>query len=326
MPHTPPPLRVVVVVPFLNEEDNVQPLYERLTVALGGEPETFELLFVDDGSTDRSPRRVAELADRDPRVKLLRLSRNFGHQLAITAGMDHADGDAVVIMDADLQDPPEVVPELLRRWREGHQVVYAVRSERRGDALVKRFLAAAFYKTFRRMASVDVPLDSGDFRLVDRKVVDALREVRELHRFVRGLTCWVGFSQCAIPYARAPRNAGRTKYPLWKSTRLAWDAITSFSSLPLRWMTAIGLFVSIAGLIQAARVVIDRLLYPESMERGWATVVALMLFLGGVQLLSLGLIGQYVGRIFEETKKRPLYLVKEKVGRFRAEAGEAPGA
>jgi dolichol-phosphate mannosyltransferase len=257
---------------------------------------------------------VVEIAQSDPRVKLLRLSRNFGHQLAITAGMDHADGDAVVIIDADLQDPPEVIPWLLERWRQGHEVVYAVRRHRRGESLAKRFLAAAFYKVFRRMARVDVPLDAGDFRLVDRKVVDALVQVRELHRFVRGLTCWVGYSQCAVDYDREPRHAGRTKYPVWKSTRLAWDAITSFSSAPLRWMTAIGLLVSIAGLLQAARVVIDRLLYPDSMERGWATVVALILFLGGVQLISLGLIGQYVGRIYEESKKRPLYFVKERVG------------
>jgi len=319
-----PARKVVVVVPFLNEEENLPALHERLVRALEKEPESFELLFVDDGSSDGSPRWAAERAADDPRVKLLRLSRNFGHQLAITAGMDHADGDAVVIVDADLQDPPEAIPQLLAKWREGHEVVYAVRRQRRGDTLSKRFLAAAFYKTFRRMASFDVPLDSGDFRLVDRKVIDALKQVRELHRFVRGLTCWVGFSQCAIHYDREPRHAGRTKYPLWKSTRLAWDAITSFSSLPLRWMTAIGLVVSVAGLVQAARVVIDRLLYPGSMERGWATVVALMLFLGGVQLLSLGLIGQYVGRIYEESKKRPLYFVKERVGRFGPAADEGP--
>ncbi len=259
---------------------------------------------------------MAGRAAQDSRVKLLRLSRNFGHQLAITAGMDHAVGDAVVIMDADLQDPPEVVPELLRRWREGHEIVYAVRTSRGGEPWHKRLLAATFYKTFRRMASVDVPLDAGDFRLVDRKVIEALKQVRELHRFVRGLTCWVGFSQSAVHYERAPRHAGVTKYPVWKSMRLAWDAITSFSSTPLRWMTGIGLLVSLAGLLQAIRVVVDRLLYPGSMERGWASLVAITLFLGGVQLVSLGLIGQYVGRIFEETKKRPLYFVKERVGRF----------
>jgi dolichol-phosphate mannosyltransferase len=316
------PRKVVVVVPFFNEEESLPALHERLAAALAGEPEQFELLFVDDGSTDSSAGRVTELAHSDPRVKLLRLSRNFGHQLAITAGMDHADGDAVVIMDADLQDPPEAIPRLLERWREGREVVYAVRRNRRGETLSKRFLAAAFYKTFRRMARFDVPLDSGDFRLVDRKVVEALVQVRELHRFVRGLTCWVGFSQCAVDYDREPRHAGRTKYPLWKSTRLAWDAITSFSSAPLRWMTAIGLLVSVAGLIQAARVVIDRLLYPGSMERGWATVVALILFLGGVQLVSLGLIGQYIGRIYEESKKRPLYFVKERIGLSPPAPGE----
>jgi polyisoprenyl-phosphate glycosyltransferase len=306
--------KVVVVVPFLNEAENLPLLYERLTGVLEKEPEAFDVLFVDDGSSDGSAAWVAGRAASDPRVKLLQLSRNFGHQLAITAGMDHAEGDAVVIMDADLQDPPEVVPALLARWREGHEIVYAVRTSRSGEPWLKLILAATFYKTFRRMANVDVPLDAGDFRLVDRKVIDALKQVRELHRFVRGLTCWVGFSQTAVHYERAPRHAGTTKYPVWKSMRLAWDAITSFSSAPLRWMTFFGLLVSIAGLLQAVRVIVDRLLYPGSMERGWASVVAIMLFLGGVQLISLGLIGQYVGRIFEESKKRPLYFVKEKVG------------
>jgi dolichol-phosphate mannosyltransferase len=308
--------KIVVVVPFLNEAENLPVLYARLCATLEREPEPFEILFVDDGSTDASTAWVAARAAADSRVKLLRLSRNFGHQLAITAGMDHADGAAVVIMDADLQDPPEVVPELLRRWREGQEIVYAVRTSRSGEAWVKKFLAATFYKTFRRMASVDVPLDAGDFRLVDRKVIDALKQVRETHRFVRGLTCWVGFSQSAVPYERAPRQAGTTKYPVWKSMRLAWDAITSFSSTPLRWMTVIGLVVSVAGLLQAFRVLVDRLLYPASMERGWASLVAITLFLGGVQLISLGLIGQYVGRIFEESKKRPLYFVRDRVGDF----------
>jgi dolichol-phosphate mannosyltransferase len=316
-----PRRKVVVVVPFLNEADNLPLLYERLTAVLEKQPESFDLLFVDDGSTDGSAGWLASRARYDPRVKLLRLSRNFGHQLAITAGMDHADGDAVVIMDADLQDPPEVVPDLLARWREGYDIVYGVRRSRSGESWLKRFLAATFYKTFRRMANVEVPLDAGDFRLVDRKVIDALKQVRELHRFVRGLTCWVGFLQTAVQYERAPRHAGVTKYPVWKSMRLAWDAITSFSSTPLRWMTSIGLLVSFAGLAQAVRVVVDRLLDPQSMERGWASVVAIMLFLGGVQLISLGLIGQYVGRIFEESKKRPLYFVKEAVGFESPEQG-----
>jgi dolichol-phosphate mannosyltransferase len=308
--------KLSVVVPFLNEAESLPLLYQRLCAVLAAQPEAFELLFVDDGSTDGSAAWVAARAAQDPRVKLLRLSRNFGHQLAITAGMDHADGDAVVIMDADLQDPPEVVPALVARWREGHEIVYAVRTRRGGETWSKRFLAATFYKAFRRMANVDVPLDAGDFRLVDRKVIEALKQVRELHRFVRGLTCWVGFSQSAVSYERAPRHAGVTKYPLWKSTRLAWDAITSFSSTPLRWMTTIGLIVSLAGLLQAVRVVVDKLLYPGTMERGWASLAAITLFLGGVQLISLGLIGQYVGRIFEESKKRPLYFVKERLGAF----------
>ena len=211
----PPRRTVVVVVPFLNEAESLPLLYERLCGVLEKEPEAFEVLLVDDGSTDGGAAWAAGRAAQDPRLKLLRLSRNFGHQLAITAGMDHADGDAVVIMDADLQDPPEVIPELLRRWREGNEIVYAVRTSRSGESWLKRLLAATFYKTFRRLANVDVPLDAGDFRLVDRKVIDALKQVRELHRFVRGLTCWVGFSQTAVHYERAPRHAGVTKYPVW---------------------------------------------------------------------------------------------------------------
>ena len=228
------------------------------------------MLLVDDGSTDGSAAWAAARAEQDPRLKLLRLSRNFGHQLAITAGMDHADGDAVVIMDADLQDPPEVIPELLRAWRGG------TRSPTRCAPAAAASPAQALPG---RHLLQDVPPDGergraarhGDFRLVDRKVVDALKQVRELHRFVRGLTCWVGYSQTAVRYERAPRHAGVTKYPIWKLMRLAWDGVTSFSSAPLRWMTLIGLLVSIAGLAQAVRVIVGRLLYPGTMERGWAT-------------------------------------------------------
>ncbi len=312
--------RVVIVVPFLNEEENLPVLYERVRTVMEGRPESWEILFVDDGSSDASARRVAELAGKDERVKLLRLSRNFGHQIAITAGMDHADGDAVVIMDADLQDPPEVIPRLLDKWREGYEVVYAVRSRREGETWLKRLLAAGFYRIFRKMASVEVPLNAGDFRLVDRRVVDALKGVRELHRFVRGLTSWVGYRQGAVYYERAARHAGRTKYPLWKSVNLAWDAVTSFSGAPLRWIMGAGMLVSVGGLVLAVRIIVGRILHPESMQPGWATVVALILVVGGVQLICLGLLGQYVSRVFEESKKRPLYFISEKVGDF-GEAG-----
>ena len=305
---------ISIVTPFLDEEDNLPVLYKRLVEVLEKEPEAFELVFVDDGSRDGSAQWVAEQARKDSRVRLVRLSRNFGHQIAITAGLDHAVGDAVVIMDADLQDPPEVVSALLAKWREGCEVAYAVRRSRAGETWLKKFLAARFYSVFHRMANVNVPMDAGDFRLVDRKVVNALGNVRELHRFMRGLTCWVGFRQDAVYYERAARHSGVTKYPVWKSAALAWDALTSFSGAPLRWMTGIGLVTSLAGLLFAARVVTAKLLGWGEAVPGWASLFAALIFFSGVQLLSLGLVGQYVSRIYEESKKRPLYFVSEVVG------------
>lgn len=306
-------------MPFFNEEECLPALYDRLSSVARSEPEDVRFLFVDDGSTDGSARWVAEKAAEDSRVNLIRLSRNFGHQIAITAGMDHAHGDAVVIMDADLQDPPEVIPELLAKWREGFEVVYAVRKSRSGETWLKKFLATFFYKVFRAMAKVNVPMNAGDFRLVDRKVVDALKDVRELHRFMRGLTSWVGFRQCAIYYERAARHAGSTKYPLWKSMQLAVDAITSFSASPLRWVTGLGMLVSLGGVVWAIRIILGRFLHPEQYMWGWASLTAVVLVLSGIQLVSIGLIGQYVSRIFEESKKRPLYFICEKVGSFHQE-------
>ncbi len=306
---------LAVVVPFLNEEENLPVLYERLVKVMAAQPEQLRLILVDDGSRDGSAQWVADIARRDDRVTLLRLSRNFGHQIAITAGMDYAEADAVIIMDADLQDPPEAIPDLLAKWREGFEVVYAVRKSRAGETFLKKFLAASFYRVFHRMASIDVPMDAGDFRLIDRKVVKAMREVRELHRFVRGLTCWVGFRQGAVTYERAARHAGTTKYPVWKSARLAWDGLTSFSGAPLRWMTMVGLLVSLAGALLALRIMVGKLLGHSELVPGWTSLVTLMLLLSGVQLVSLGLVGQYVSRVYEESKKRPLYYITEKVGR-----------
>jgi len=303
--------KLVVVVPFLNEAENLPVLFDRVIRAMAGQPEHLQILFVDDGSTDPSPQWVQHQATADSRVRLLQLSRNFGHQIAITAGMDHADGDAVVIMDADLQDPPEVIPALLAKWREGYEVVYAVRRSRAGETWLKKFLAASFYKVFRALAKVDVPMNAGDFRLVDRKVVDALKEVRELHRFMRGLTCWVGFRQGAVYYERAARHAGETKYPVWKSFRLALDAITSFSATPLRWITGAGVLISLIGLCFALRIMWDHFIRQTALVPGWASIMALVLFSGGIQLVCLGIIGQYISRIFEESKKRPLYFLRD---------------
>lgn len=301
---------IAVVIPLLDEEANVPEMYRRLDAVFAGMPERGEFLFVDDGSTDGSVPWLEKTAAADPRVRVLQLSRNYGHQIAITAGLDHADADATVIIDCDLQDPPELIPQLAAKWREGCDVVYAVRDSREGETWLKKFLAAAFYRVFQALVKVPIPTNTGDFRLVDRKVVDALREVRELHRFMRGLTCWVGYRQCAVHYHRAARHAGSTKYPVWKSLRLAFDAITSFSAAPLRWMTGVGMLVAFCGGLQVLSIVWRKIFLPESLVQGWATLAALILLLGGLQLVCLGLIGQYISRIFEESKRRPLYFLK----------------
>jgi polyisoprenyl-phosphate glycosyltransferase len=301
---------IAVVVPFLNEEDNIPEMYRRLDALFAGMPEQGKFLFVDDGSTDGSVPWLKKQAESDPRVKVIELSRNYGHQIAITAGMDHSDADATVIIDCDLQDPPEVIADLAAKWREGYEVVYAVRDSREGETWHKKLLAASFYKIFQKLVKVPIPANTGDFRLVDRKVVDALREVRELHRFMRGLTCWVGYRQCAVHYERAARHAGSTKYPVWKSFQLAFDAITSFSASPLRWMTGAGVLVSIIGFFVVLKIIWGKIFHPELLVPGWATLAALILILGGLQLICLGLIGQYISRIYEESKKRPLYFLR----------------
>lgn len=304
------PKKITIVVPFLNEKDNLPVLLERMAGVFSNRKEDWELLLVDDGSTDGSAEWAVAQAKTHGHVRVLRLSRNFGHQLAITAGLDRADGDAVVVMDADLQDPPETVAAMIDKWLEGHEVVYAIRRSRAGETWMKKFLAAGFYRVFRRLAKMNIPMDAGDFRLVDRCVVDALKEMRELHRFMRGLTCWVGYRQASVEYDRAARFAGETKYPVWKSARLAFDAITSFSASPLRWIAVLGLGVCLIGVLWVLYVMLQALLNPGSMEKGWASIIAVMVFLGGVQLVGIGMLGQYVSRIFEEGKRRPLYLVR----------------
>ena len=302
--------KITIVVPFLNEKENLPVLLERVAAVFAGRAEDWELLLVDDGSTDGSAEWAVAQAQQNRHVRVLRLSRNFGHQIAITAGLDRSDGDAVVVMDADLQDPPETIGPMVDKWLEGHEVVYAIRRSRAGETWMKKFLAAGFYRVFRRLAKVNIPMDAGDFRLVDRCVVDVLRDMRELHRFMRGLTCWVGYRQGAVEYDRAPRHAGETKYPVWKSARLAFDAITSFSASPLRWIAVLGVGICIVAALWVLYVMVQAMVYPGSMQKGWASTIAVMVFLGGVQLVSIGLLGQYVSRIFEEGKRRPLYLVR----------------
>lgn len=304
------PKKITIVVPFLNEKENLPVLLERVAGVFAERTEDWELLLVDDGSTDGSAEWAVAQTQANRHVRVVRLSRNFGHQLAITAGLDRSDGDAVVVMDADLQDPPETIGPLIDKWREGYEVIYAVRRSRAGETWSKKFLAAGFYRVFRRLAKVNIPMDAGDFRLVDRCVVDALREMRELHRFMRGLTCWVGFRQASVAYDRAARFAGETKYPVWKSARLAFDAITSFSASPLRWIAVLGVGICLLAVLWVLIVIVQAVVRPDTLQRGWASIVAAIVFLSGIQLVSIGLLGQYVSRIFEEGKRRPLYLVR----------------
>ncbi len=301
---------ISIVMPFLNESENLRVLYQRLCAVFVDRPEKVEWVFVDDGSTDDGPQWLEQTLAGDPRVRLLRLSRNFGHQVAITAGLDRAIGDAVIVMDADLQDPPEVIPDLLAKWREGVEVVYAVRRSRAGETWLKKALAAGFYRLFSHLVSVPVPRNAGDFRLLDRQVVLALRGMRETHRYMRAMTSWVGFRQSSVAYDRAARQAGVTKYPVWKSMRLAWDGITSFSGSPLRWMSQFGFITCLVGLVWILMIVIGRITKPQTQVQGWASIQAAILFMGGMQLVCIGFVGQYLSRTFEETKKRPLYFIR----------------
>lgn len=303
-----------VVVPLFNEEEVLPETIRRLTAVMEGIGESFEVILVNDGSRDGTMRIVREACAADPRFKLLSFSRNFGHQTAITAGMDHAAGRAVVVIDADLQDPPEVIAEMAARWREGYEVVYGRRLKRRGESAFKRLSARVFYRILHSLSTVDIPVDVGDFRLIDAKVRDALLAVPEHNRYVRGLISWLGFRQTDVAYEREKRYAGVTKYPLRKMVRLAADGITSFSYKPLKAGIAIGLGLSAFALLFAVFIFISRLAGWVFMEPGWASMMCVMLFFFGVVLIMLGIIGEYIARIFEEVKGRPLYIVSEKIG------------
>ncbi|MFT7520769.1 MAG: glycosyltransferase involved in cell wall biosynthesis [Kiritimatiellia bacterium] len=299
---------ISVVIPVYNEALTIRPLYDRLQAALSSE--TFELIFVDDGSTDDSRSLLLAMHAHDDRVVVLCLSRNFGHQLAITAGVDHARGDAVVVMDGDLQDPPEVIPQMLHKWREGYDVVFGVRDVRHGETWFKRGSAWAFYRILRAVTHVDVPLDAGDFRLLSRRAADAMIRLREQNRFVRGMAKWVGFRQCGVAYERDPRHAGDSRYPVTQMLRLATDAVFSFSTLPLRLATLAGVVVAGLCLGYAVWAVYLKLTADQPVV-GWASTIVAILLVGSVQLVCLGIIGEYIGRIYDEVRSRPLYLVGE---------------
>ncbi len=299
-----------IIAPIYNEIENLPLLYERVCNEMEKTGETWELILVDDGSRDGSTDAIRQLAQSDLRVRPVIFARNFGHQIAVTAGMDYSRGDAVIIIDADLQDPPEVMHELIAKWREGYEVAYAVRTEREGESWFKKKTASLFYRAIDSMTDVKIPLDTGDFRLLDRKVVTIMNKMREKHRFLRGMGAWTGFRQIGVEYKRAARHAGTSKYPFRKMLKLALNAVTSFSYVPLQIATYIG-FIAAALSIIAIPVVIILRLVRNAQLTGQATTLIIVLFLGGVQLISLGIIGEYIGRIYDEVKGRPLYIVAE---------------
>jgi len=309
-----------VVIPMYNEEEVIGETYRRLKKVMDTTGESYELVFINDGSRDRSAEIIAELAQSDKNIRLIDFSRNFGHQVAVTAGLDYAQGQAVVIIDADLQDPPELIPQMLEKWKEGYDVVYGKRVKRKGETFFKKFTAYLYYRILGALTDGSIPKDTGDFRLIDRKVCDAIKKMSEKNRFLRGMINWVGFKQVAVEYIRDERWAGETKYPLKKMLKLASDGILSFSYKPLKLATYIGFLLSISGFLYLIYVLYQRL-FTDNTITGWASIIAVNLVFNGITLLILGILGEYVGRIYEEVKDRPLYIVKKVVG-FELEKDE----
>lgn len=299
-----------IIAPIFNEKDNLPELYRRVKEVMSATRKPWELILVDDGSSDGSTDILRSLAKNDKRVRPVIFARNFGHQVAVTAGLDYSRGDAVVVIDSDLQDPPELILEMAKKWQEGYEVVFAVRAEREGESWFKLWTASLFYRIIYRITDVKIPLDTGDFRLMDRKVVNVMNQMRERHRFLRGMSAWVGFKQIGVEYKRAARTAGETKYPFRKMFRLAINAVTGFSYFPLQVATFFG-FVSASIAILAIPPVAYLRVTGSQAFFGQATTLIAVLFLGGVQLISLGVLGEYIGRLYDEAKGRPLYIVRE---------------
>jgi dolichol-phosphate mannosyltransferase len=310
-----------LVIPVYNEEKSIAELYRRLSGVIDQLGEPVEVILVNDGSRDRTLALLRDLHEKDPRICYISLARNFGHQIAVTAGLNFVRGDAIVVMDADLQDPPELIPVLVEKWQQGYQVVYAQRTQRRKESWLKRLTAYGFYRLLRRLADIDIPPDTGDFCLMDRKVVDVLNSMPERNRYIRGLRAWVGLQQTSVCFERDPRFAGEVKYTFRKSLSLAANGLVSFSKVPLRLSTYLGLLAAAAAVLMAVLVLYWRIHSPHSPLTGLATIMIAMFFLGAVQLVSIGILGEYVGRIYEEVKGRPLYVLSE-VGGFT----EAPSA
>jgi polyisoprenyl-phosphate glycosyltransferase len=301
---------ISIIAPIFNEAETLPELYSRVTAVMDSTGEPWELILIDDGSRDSSRDMIRQMAQEDERVRPVLLARNFGHQIAVTAGLDYSRGQAVVIIDSDLQDPPEVILELIEKWREGYEVVYAVRAEREGESWFKLQTASLFYRMIYRITDVKIPLDTGDFRLMDRKVVNVLNQMREHHRFLRGMSAWVGFNQIGVPYRRAARFAGETKYPFRKMFKLALTAVTGFSYFPLQMATYLGFGAAGLSIIMIPVVIILRSLTDTELV-GQATTLVAVLFLGGVQLISLGILGEYLGRVYDEVRGRPLYITSQ---------------
>jgi len=300
---------ISVIVPCFNEEAAVAECHRRLTYVLRGLAVWYEIIYVDDGSRDATPSILAAIHAADPNVTVIELSRNFGHQPAVTAGLEAARGEVVVIMDADLQDPPEIIQEMLDQWAQGYEVVYGVRASRDGESGFKLWTAKAYYRLINALSDVEIPLDSGDFRLLDRKAVEAMKCMPERHRLLRGMCSWIGFRQIGVPYARAPRVAGATKYPMRKMLRLALDGIVSFSTVPLRVLALIGAASAALALLGIIYALVVRL-FTHAWVAGWTISFIGLLFLGGLQMISIGIVGEYVGRIYTEAKHRPLYIAR----------------
>ena len=302
-----------IIIPVFNEEIVIHETYNRLKKVMDSTKEDYELIFINDGSSDSTNSLIKEFCKRDNKIKFLDFSRNFGHQIAISAGLDYADGDAVVVIDADLQDPAEVILEMIKKWKEGYEVVYGKRIKRKGETLFKKITAHFFYRFLQNLTDYKIPLDTGDFRLIDKKVCAVMKTIGEKSRFMRGLTSWVGFKQICVDYSREERFAGETKYPLRKMINFALDAITSFSYKPLRLASYVGFIFSGISFIYLLRVIYLKVFTNQTIV-GWTSLLAVNLFSFGILFIILGIIGEYVGRIYEETKNRPLYILRDKVG------------
>lgn len=305
-------LNISVVIPVYNEASNIDLLYQRLKAALSSLGPA-EYLFINDGSSDTTLAKVKTLREKDPEIKYLSFSRNFGHQIAVTAGLDAASGEAVVIIDADLQDPPEIIPSLYQKFREGYEVVYAVRSRRQGEGFFKKATAKVFYRLLRYLTGFSIPVDVGDFRLMSRKAVIVFNKLRERHRYVRGMVSWLGFRQIGVEYVRDPRHSGETKYSLGKMFKLALDGITSFSNVPLQIAGHMGFWISGISLLYILYI-LGMKIFTDKPIIGWASTMTAIFFFGGVQLITLGVVGEYIGRISDEVKQRPIYIVDEQEG------------